>query len=107
MLRRDYVDITGIEKRAEEKRNKEREEHNKRIERTNKLKEDEQKQIQELINKATLSEKEEQQQKLANDMEKEKAKVIAEIEAKYSENSPMTLTKNDDDLRNMLRKINS
>lgn len=107
MLRRDYIDIAGIEQRAEEKRNKEREEHNKRIERMNKVKEKEQKQMQELIKKATSLEREEQQQKQTNDMEKEKAKAISEIEAKYSKNNLMASKTSDDDLRTMLRNMNS
>lgn len=82
MTDKHYIDLESMQKRADadfQSRDKSWESFNKQQERAKK----EQEEANELFRKSILSERKEAEKKRAAEIEEEKAKAIAEVEAKY------------------------
>ncbi|APZ49711.1 hypothetical protein BW721_08585 [Jeotgalibaca sp. PTS2502] len=83
MIEKKYLDLKGMQDRVDEENHKKAseswEKFNKKMERQK----ESQKEWNDLIAKAVLSEREENEKKRSIEIEKEKAKAIKEVEDKY------------------------
>jgi len=107
MAERNYIDIEGMQKRVDEKDRKQSEEFRASLQAQTDQTIEEQNKMQELFAKAVQSEHDEAEKKRAAEIEAEKSKAVADVEAKYENKGVISeaTKKRDEAYRKMLKNL--